>query len=237
MAHSDRTILVAGGTGALGRAVALAFLERGNTVVVTGRDRARYEQLARDAGNDRERLSGLFDDVTDPLAAARHVERVVEQHGRVDALVDAVGGWAGGAHLAATEPELFHRMIETNLVSAFALTRAVLPHLLRQGRGWIVGVASRAALAPAAGAAAYAAAKAGALALWTAVAEEVRGRRVNVNVIVPSVFDTPANRAGMPKADFDRWPKPDEIAHVVLFLCSEEARVVHGAAIPVYGAS
>ncbi|HEX9291466.1 MAG TPA: SDR family NAD(P)-dependent oxidoreductase [Anaeromyxobacteraceae bacterium] len=233
--HSNKRVLVAGGTGALGRAVALAFLEQGATVVVTGRRRQEYDALVAAAGNDRERLSAVFADVTDASAVARMVSELVERQGRLDVLVDAVGGWEGGASVWETEPESYARMLAMNLATAFALTRAALPHMIREGRGWIVGVASKAAFAPAAGAAAYAASKAGAVALFQAVAEEVKPHRINVNVVAPSVFDTAANRAAMPAADFARWPKPEDIAQVILFLCSEAARVVHGAVIPVYG--
>ncbi len=233
MRHSDKRVLVAGGTGALGSAVALAFLEQGATVVVTGRSEDAYRALLGAAGNDRDRLSAVFLDVADPTVAARLATDVAERHGRLDVLVNAVGAYEGGANVWETEPERYDRMIDLNLRTSFSLARAVLPHMIRQGRGWMVGVASRAAFAPAAGAAAYAAGKAGAVALYAAIAEEVRPHAVNVNVVAPSIFDTPANRRAMPQADFARWPKTADIARVILFLCSEEARVVHGAVIPV----
>lgn len=235
MRHSEKRVLVAGGTGALGSAVALAFLEQGATVVVTGRRRDGYDALLAAAGNDRERLSAEFLDVADAAATAKLASRVVEGHGRLDVLVSAVGGYEGGANVWETEPESYARMIAVNLQTGFALARAAIPHMIRQGRGWIVGVASKAAAAPAAGAAAYAAGKAGAVALYSAIAEEVRPHRINVNLVSPDIFDTPANRRAMPKADFERWPKPSDIARVILFLCSEDARVVHGAVIPVHG--
>src|SRR6266511_3663962 len=171
MRHSDKKVLVAGGTGALGRAVSLAFLEQGATVIVTGRRKAEYDGLLAAAGNDRERLSAVFTDVSDAGAAAKLAEEVVARHGRVDVLVNSVGGYEGGANVWETEPESYARMMAMNLQTGFALARAVLPHMIRQGRGWIVGVASKAAVAPAPGAAAYAAAKAGAVALYSAIAE------------------------------------------------------------------
>ncbi len=233
MRHSDKRVLVAGGTGALGRAVTLAFLEQGATVVVTGRRKDEYDGLLAAAGNDRERLSAVFTDVSDAGAAAKLAEEVVARFGRLDVLVNAVGGYEGGANVWETEPESYARMIAANLQAGFALARAVLPHMIRQGRGWIVGVASKAATAPAPGAAAYGAAKAGAVALYAAIAEEVRPHHVNVNMIAPTIFDTEANRRSMPQADFALWPKPADIARVILFLCSEDARVIHGAVIPV----
>ena len=235
MRHSEKSVLVAGGTGALGRAVALAFLEQGAIVLVTARQQAEYDALVIAAGNDRERLSVFMGDVTDPAAVAKLTANVVERHGRLDILVNAVGGYDGGVNVWETEPESFVRMVGVNLASGFALARAALPHMIRQGRGWIVGVASRAAFLPAAGAAVYAASKAGAVALFAALAEEVKPYPINVNTVSPSVFDTPANRTAMPGADFSRWPKPEDIARVILFLCSEDASVVHGAVIPVYG--
>ncbi len=235
MRHSEKRVLVAGGTGALGRAVSLAFLEEGATVAVTCRQRPEYEALAGAAGNDRERLSAFVADVTDAAAAARLAAEMVERHGRLDVLVNAVGGYAGGARVWETEPESYARMMGTNLQAGFALARAVLPHMIRQGRGWIVCVASKAAFAPAAGAAGYAASKAGLVALCAAIAQEVEPHRINVNTVAPDIFDTEANRRAMPGADFARWPKPQDIARVILFLCSEDARVIHGAVIPVYG--
>jgi NAD(P)-dependent dehydrogenase (short-subunit alcohol dehydrogenase family) len=107
--------------------------------------------------------------------------------------------------------------------------------MIRQKRGWIVNIASKAAVDHAAGGAFYAASKAGAVALFDSLAGEVKQHNINVNSVLPSVIDTAANRKMMPGADFSKWPKPEEIARVILFLCSEDARVIHGAAIPVYG--
>ena len=115
------------------------------------------------------------------------------------------------------------------------LARAVIPAMIRQNRGWIVNVASRAAYGKSPGAALYSASKAGALALFDSLADEVKSYAINVNSVVPSIFDTPANRRAMPAADYVNWPKPEEIPDVILFLCSQQARIIHGAAIPVYG--
>jgi NAD(P)-dependent dehydrogenase (short-subunit alcohol dehydrogenase family) len=124
-------------------------------------------------------------------------------------------------------------MLSLNLRSGHALARAAAPELLRSGRGAIVNIAARAALEHGAGSAAYNASKAAALALFDSLAAELAGSGVRVNSVLPSIIDTPANRAAMPDADFARWPKADDIARVVLFLCSDDARVIHGAAIPV----
>ena len=126
-------------------------------------------------------------------------------------------------------------MLALNLCSGFALSRVVVPEMLKQGNGAIVNVASRAAIDHAAGAAAYAASKAAAVAMIDSLAADLNGTGVRVNSVLPSIIDTEANRKAMPKADFTKWPKPEEIARVILFLCSEEARLIHGAAVPVYG--
>jgi NAD(P)-dependent dehydrogenase (short-subunit alcohol dehydrogenase family) len=110
-----------------------------------------------------------------------------------------------------------------------------VPVMLKQGYGSIVNVASKAAFDHAAGAAAYAASKAAAIAMMDSLAADLKGTGVRVNSIVPSIIDTEANRKAMPKADFAKWPKPEDIARVILFLCGDEAKVVHGASIPVYG--
>jgi NAD(P)-dependent dehydrogenase (short-subunit alcohol dehydrogenase family) len=126
-------------------------------------------------------------------------------------------------------------MMALNLKSGFALAHAALPAMIRQNRGWIVNIASRAGYGHSAGAALYSASKAGALAFFDSLADEVKSYAINVNSVVPSIFDTPANRRAMPSADPSHWPKPAEIAQVVLFLCSGAGCVVHGAAVPVYG--
>jgi NAD(P)-dependent dehydrogenase (short-subunit alcohol dehydrogenase family) len=233
---NDKVALVAGGTGALGREIALAFLSAGAKVAVTYRRREEFDSLlAAAAPNDAGRLGGMASDVTDTKAAAAVVEELIVEHSRLDVLVNAVGGYAGGKNVWEDDPATYERMMALNLQSGFTLARAVLPVMIRQDRGWIVNVASRAGYGHSPGAALYSASKAGALAFFDSLADEVKSYGININSIVPSIFDTPANRRAMPTADPARWPKPEEIAQVVLFLCSRQARVIHGAAIPVYG--
>jgi len=239
---TGRTVLVAGGTGGLGRAVSLAFLTAGATVVVTYRKQAELDALrgaagGNAAGADAARLSGRAVDVTDEAAARELVAGIVAQHGRLDALVNAVGGWTGGVTLWEAEADVLDRMLALNLRSGYALARAAVPAMLKQGRGAIVNVAAKAALHHPPGAAAYAAAKAAAVAMFDSLAAEVAGTGLRINSILPSIIDTGPNRKAMPQADFSKWPKPEEIARVILFLCSDAAGVVHGAAVPVYGDS
>jgi NAD(P)-dependent dehydrogenase (short-subunit alcohol dehydrogenase family) len=161
----------------------------------------------------------------------------VGKYRRLDAMVNTVGGYAGGTKLWELETKVFEQMLALNLRSGYALSRAAARAMLKEGHGAIVNVASKAAVDHAGGAAAYAASKSAAVALLDSLAEDLKGSGVRVNTILPSIIDTEANRKAMPKADFTKWPKPEDIARVILFLSSDDARVIHGAAIPVYGDS
>jgi NAD(P)-dependent dehydrogenase (short-subunit alcohol dehydrogenase family) len=237
MSYQEKVAIVAGGTGALGRAVSLAFLGAGARVVVTFRKQVEYDALVADARVNAARLSGATLDVTDDAAVQAFSAETSTKHGRIDILVNAVGGFAGGKNLWESDPKTYEQMMALNLKSGYVLARAVIPVMIRQNRGWVVNIASKAGFGHSAGAALYSASKAGALALFDSLAEEVKPYDINVNSVVPSIIDTAANRSTMPKADFSRWPKPEDIARVVLFLCSEDAKLVHGAAVPVYGRS
>lgn len=231
---SGKVALVAGGTGGLGRAVSLAFLEDGATVIVTYRRAGEFSALKAAAGAGGARLDGQEVDVTNEQAVRGLLDAVRTRHGRLDVLVNAVGGWGGG-RLWDEDAKLLDRMLELNLRPGYVLARAVVPAMLQQGQGAIVNVASKAAIEHAAGVGSYAASKAAALALFDSLAEELKGTGVTVNTILPSIIDTESNRKAMPSADVAKWPKPEEIARVVLFLCSDDAKVIHGGAIPVYG--
>jgi NAD(P)-dependent dehydrogenase (short-subunit alcohol dehydrogenase family) len=234
---SGKVALVAGGTGGLGNAVSLAFLEEGAKVVVTYRKEAEYAALKSAAAANAALLEGHLVDITDELAAADFVSGVFARHGRLDAVVNTIGGYAGGIKLWELETKVLDTMLLLNLRSGFTLARAVLPAMLKQRHGSIVNVAAKAAFDHGAGASAYAASKAAAVALMDSLAADTKGTGVRVNSILPSIIDTTANRLAMPTADFASWPKPRDIAQVILFLCSDVAKTIHGAAIPVYGDS
>ena len=233
--QSSKIVLVAGGTGGLGRAVSLAFLGEGHKVAVTYQRREEWEALHIAAGARKSELQGFGLDVTDENAVKDMISELVSKYSRVDALVNTVGGYAGGIKLWELEAIVLEKMLALNLRSGFALSRAVVPIMLKQRSGAIVNVAAKAALDHAAGAAAYASSKAAALAMMDSLAADLKGSGVRVNSILPSIIDTEANRKAMPGSDFSKWPKPEDIARVILFLCSDAAKVVHGASIPVYG--
>jgi NAD(P)-dependent dehydrogenase (short-subunit alcohol dehydrogenase family) len=232
---TGKVVVVAGGTGGLGKAVSLGFLEAGAKVIVTYHNEWEFLALKELAGQSQQSLEGFPVDVTNESAVAGLVGAVVKQHGVVDALVNTVGGYAGGVKLWDLETKVFDRMLELNLRSGYVLARAVFPIMLKAGHGSIVNVAAKAAVDHGAGAGAYAASKAAAVALMDSLAADAKGTGVRVNSILPSIIDTAANRQAMPDADFATWPKPEELVHVILFLSSDFARAIHGAAIPVYG--
>ena len=234
---SGKVALVAGGTGGLGRAVSLAFLQEGARVLVPFWKKEEFDALKSAAAAFESQLEGHAVDVTDEAQVSRLIDKAVAQHGRLDVMVNAVGGYAGGVNLWEVDTKVLDQMLALNLRSGYALSRAAVRAMLKQGQGAIVNVAAKAGLAYPAGAAAYAASKAAALALVGALAEELKGTGVRANSVLPSIIDTEPNRKAMPKADFSKWPKPEDIARVILFLCSDDAKVIQGAAVPVYGDS
>ena len=234
---ASRVVLVAGGTGGLGRTVSLAFLKEGARVVVTYRTPTELDTVKNLAADNGWHLDGYDVDVTDEAGANKLVEGIVARHGRLDVMVNTVGGYAGGVKLWEMDTRVFDQMLALNLRAGYMLARATVRQMLKQGSGAIVNVASKAAIDHEAGAGAYAASKAAAVAMIDSLAQDLKGTGIRVNSVLPSIIDTKANRNAMPKADFTKWPKPDEIARVIVFLCGDDAKLVHGAAIPVFGNS
>jgi len=230
---AGQQVLVAGGTGGLGRAISIAFLEAGASVVVTYRHVAEFDALKNAVGARSTKLQGQRIDVLDEAAVNQLIAGIIAQHGRLDAMVNAVGGYTAGAPLWEMQADALDQMLALNLRSGYTLARVVAPVMLKQGRGAIVNVAATAAINHMAAAGAYVASKAAAVAMIDSLAADLKNTGVRANSILPSIIDTEANRAAMPDADFSKWPKPAEIAHVVLFLCSTEAKLIQGAAIAV----
>jgi NAD(P)-dependent dehydrogenase (short-subunit alcohol dehydrogenase family) len=235
ISFAGSVVVVAGGTGGLGRSVSLAFLQEGAKVIVTYRKDEEFRALNDSAGPNASSLEGHLVDVTDEAATGEFIHGVLAKYGALDVLVNTVGAYAGGVKLWDMTTKVFDQMLALNLRSGYMLARAVMPAMLKAGRGSIVNVAAKAALDHGAGAAAYAASKAAAVALMDSLAADARGAGVRVNSILPSIIDTAANRLAMPDADFATWPKPQDIAQVVLFLSSDLAKTIHGASVPVYG--
>ena len=212
----NATVLVTGATGGLGPAVVAAFLEDGWRVVAPSRSGRPPQDLV---GSDRLESVATADQENAPLRA----------------LVNLVGGYAIGGLVHETPIQQFERQLTLNLRPTYLVTQAVLPHLVDAGGGAIVCMSARAAVAPFRGAGGYVSAKAAVLAFAQAVAVEYRPAGVRCNAVLPSVIDTPANRAAQPNADTSKWVPPEQVAAVIRFLCSDDSAPTSGAAIPVYG--
>ena len=234
--RTSRTILVTGGTGALGGAVVSRLLADGHRVAATWVVKEEAEAL-RAAVGETDRLEIVETDVTDSASIATTLEDVEASLGPVEALVHLVGAWKGGEPVHELSLDTWDRMLGLNLRSAALCARAVLPSMRDRGWGRIVFVSSRTAREGRAGQVAYAVAKSGVAVLAETIAEENRGLDVTANIVAPSTLDTPANRAAMPTASFDTWVPPEDVAGSISFLVSEEAGQLRGAWLPVYGSA
>jgi NAD(P)-dependent dehydrogenase (short-subunit alcohol dehydrogenase family) len=227
----DRTAIVTGGTGGLGSAVVARLLHDGWRVVVPWIVERELERV-----QPRDGLELIQADLGDPDAC-----RAVTAAGCSDldaplrGIVNLVGGFAAGGRVHETPVQEFEEQFALNLRPTYLVTQAALPYIVEVGGGSIVCVGSRAALQPFPGAAGYISSKAAVIAFAQAVASEYKNDGVRCNAILPSVIDTPANRAAMPDADHSRWVRPAEIAGVIAHLLSHDSAPTSGAAIPVYG--
>jgi NAD(P)-dependent dehydrogenase (short-subunit alcohol dehydrogenase family) len=227
----DSSAIVTGGTGGLGSAVVARLLDEGWRVVVPWVVEAELERVPQ-----RDRLELVKADLFEP-EAVREVVSLAAREGAAPmrGLVNLVGGFAAGARVDETPIEDFERQFRLNLRPTYLMVQAAAPKMIDAGGGSIVCVGTRAALQPFNGAAGYISSKAAVIAFANAVAVEYRDDGIRCNTILPSVIDTPGNRASMPNADHDRWVKPAEIAGVIAHLLSENSAPTSGAAIPVYG--
>jgi NAD(P)-dependent dehydrogenase (short-subunit alcohol dehydrogenase family) len=220
--YTGRQVLVFGAAGALGAGVATAFANAGASV--TGADLAEPPA-------DRQ-LTGVTYRAVDVLDDSA-VAELFDASPAPWAVINTIGGFAPKRPLAELDVAELHRQIEVNLVSAAIITKHALRVMQPTGQGRLVHTASRAAVAYAGSGFAYSVSKLGVLHLVTMAADEVRGTGVTVNCVVPTVIDTPANRAALPSADHDSWPKVPDIARTYVYLASPDAGLVNGAAIPV----
>lgn len=223
--------MVTGGTGGLGSAVTAGFLAAGWRVIVPWVVESELSRLPAD-----DAVLPMQADLFDPDSARSVAEAAAAEAGApLRAVVNLVGGFAMGGRVHETDVSEFEKQLRLNLRPTYLVSQAALPHLLAAGGGSIVCVSSRAALRPFSGAAGYITGKAAVLALVDAMAAEYRQDGVRVNAVLPSVIDTPANRAGQPDADYSTWVTPAQIAEVIMFLCGDGSGVVSGAHVPVYG--
>lgn len=223
MRLKDKVVVIVGGSGALGQTVTPACVKAGAQVITADRHLPESQVTG---------WRSMKADVSDEADVQRLVNEVIRTDGRIDVLINLVGGFAMG-RVEETDAALWQRMLTMNVTAAFLLSKAVIPHMAKQGAGRILHVAAWAAVEPFPGAAAYIVAKSSLLALIKVSALELKGSGVTVNGVLPNTIDTPANRASMPEVDPSTWTKPESIANTLLFLASEEAGQINGAAVPV----
>ncbi len=232
----NRVALVTGGTGALGSAVTLDLLGQGAKVAVPYRSQKEFENLvSKSAPNRLEALRGDTADVTSGAEMAKAVAGIVERWGRLDYAVAVAGGFAAGKSYE-TDERTWDHMFNLNLRSVYVLARAVVPVMIRQNFGRIVTVASGSILhGGGAGIAAYAISKSAVLNFSEILADELKDYDIHVHCVLPGTMDTEANRAAMPKADFSKWVKTEDVARVIRSLLSDDLRAVRSVAVPVLG--
>jgi NAD(P)-dependent dehydrogenase (short-subunit alcohol dehydrogenase family) len=227
-----RTVVVTGGFGALGRVVAEVAATRGASIAVLDHAPGPPEGMSARLGPNALMIGGL--DLSSPDVAAKAMGEVKAKFGRLDALLNIAGGFQWET-VEGGKDDAWDRMYALNLKTALNACRAALPYLIESGAGRIVNVGAQSAVQAGAGFGPYAASKSAVHRLTESLAAELKLKAVTVNAVLPSIIDTPLNRRDMPKADFDRWVKPEELAAVMLFLASDEAKAVTGALIPVTG--
>lgn len=236
MPFENKVVVITGADGNLGRAVAAAFARAGASLVLVGLHQAKLAEVFGEAqANTRQLLVAA--DLTRQDGAADVAAQAIARFGRIDVLCNLAGGFRMGPPVHATPAEDWDFLFSLNVRSALHMAQAIVPGMLAQGSGKIVNVGAFAAARGVAAMGAYTASKSALARITEAMSGELREQGINVNCVLPTIIDTPENRAAMPDADPARWVAPDDLAAAILFLASEQARAIHGASLPVTGLS
>jgi len=233
----DKITVITGAVGNLGAATARRFQQAGAKTVLVDRSPDRVREAFKDIADSPDHLLAGGVDLSDAASLDKLIQQTVGKFGRVDALVNTVGAFRGGKPVHEADPADWDFLFNANVRTTLTCCRAVIPQMMKQKGGKIINVSSREGLEAHAGFAAYSASKSAVLRLTESLAAELKTSDINVNCIMPSIIDTPQNRAAMPNADFSKWVAPEAIADVIAFLASDAARSVNGAALPVFGKS
>jgi NAD(P)-dependent dehydrogenase (short-subunit alcohol dehydrogenase family) len=234
MTSPSKTVFITGAAGNLGRAIAAAFEARGANTVLVGRTR---ESLTATLGAESEHRLFVAADLLDQAALDAAVGLARSRFGRIHVLCNIAGGFRMGSPVHETSDKDWDFLMDINARTLLHSVRAVVPQMIEGAGGKIVNVGAFSAQKGAAQMGAYVAAKSAVIRLTETMAAELRDGNINVNCVLPTIIDTPENRAAMPKADPSRWVAPADLANVIVFLASDEARAIHGAALPVTGLS
>ncbi len=229
---SNKIVLVTGGTGALGKSIAKAFLESNARVISSYLNDRETGPTQTD---NKSTIQLVKANVTNEEEVEKLVFGILDKYGHIDILVNVVGAYLGVKTVVELEEKEWDLMMNVNLKSAFLISKHVTRQMISSKYGKIIHVSSRIGLHSEGYDSAYAASKSGLIRLVESLSKETKDLNINVNCIMPSIIDTEANRKAMPNADFNKWVKPEELANVVLFLSSEEAKTITGAAIPTFG--
>lgn len=227
--------IITGAVGNLGAATARLFQQAGAKTVLVDHSPNRIREAFKDIADSPDHLLAGGIDLSDASALGGLVGQALGKFGRVDALLNTVGGYSGGKPVHETDLADWDFLFNINVRTTLLCCRAVIPQMLKQQHGKIINVSSRAGLSGSAGYAAYSASKSAVMRLTESLAEELKASNINVNCVMPGTIDTPQNRAAMPGADFSKWVEPGAIAEVIQFLASDASRTINGAALPVFG--
>ena len=234
MEFKDRTVVITGAAGSLGRVVAAVFAERGANLVLVDLNQQALEK-AFESHSERHLLAPT--NLLEQSEIDMTVRKAIDRFGRIDVLTNLAGGFRMGEPVHATSDANWDFLLDINARTLMRAAHSVVPHMLEHGGGKIVNVGAYSAQKGAAQMGAYIAAKTVVIRLTESMAAELRDKNINVNCVLPTIIDTPENRTSMPNADPSRWVAPEDLAKVIAFLASDDARAIHGAAVPVTGLS
>ena len=232
MSVADKVTLITGAAGQLGQVVAREFARQGAKLALVDRQSDRLKEMYNEI--DQALLIGEID-ITRPDSVDTMAQKVIDELGRIDILLNLAGGWRGGQPLHEVDPQSWDFVMNLNAKSVFLVCRAVIPHMMKQGAGKIISVAAKSGLEGKANTSIYNASKAVVIRLTESMAAELRDKGINVNCVLPSIIDTPQNREQTPNADFTRWVSPKQMTDVLLYLASDEASALNGVALTVNG--
>lgn len=235
MNFKEKTTIITGGTGALGRVIAEQFIDLGARIAIPYHSDKSLPSIPKKISAAKEKTQFTRTNLTDESQVQSFVDRVVRNFGTIDYLINTAGGYSGGNSVDEVTIDEFDDMLNLNLRTTFLVCRSVLKVMRKRGEGRIVNIAAMPAVTPSAKKGPYAISKRGVITLTETIAEEVKGSGITANAIAPSIIHTEGNRKSMPNADFKKWVTPEEIAHLAIFLCSDESRSVNGNVIKIYG--